>query len=98
MSDLNPTRRTDEPPARISLSALENDMLRAEIERLLQAVGLATTAVPDMQIDVKDPVGMMRRVVAENERLRAALRDIASGDHHFRSPEQRAQEALEGGQ
>ena len=63
----------------------EVDRLRAEIERLLQAVGLATTAVPDMQVDIENPVGMMQRVVAEFEkqraeieRLRAALKPFAA--------------------
>ena len=49
------------------------DLLREEVERLLQAIGLATTTVPDMQIDVRDPVGMMRRVVAEVEKLRVEV-------------------------
>lgn len=51
----------------------EVDRHRAENERLLQAVGLATTAVPHMQVDIENPVGMMQRVVAEVERLRAML-------------------------
>ena len=56
---------------------------RAENERLLQAVGLATTTVPDMQVDIEDPVGMMQRVVAEVERLREALRWYADQENHF---------------
>lgn len=56
----------------------EVDRQRAEIERLLQAVGLATTTVPDMQVDIEDPVGMMQRVVAEVERLRASLKPFAA--------------------
>jgi hypothetical protein len=51
----------------------ENERLRAEAVGFITAVGLATTAVPTMEINVSDPVGMMQRVVAENERLRAAL-------------------------
>lgn len=35
----------------------------------VQAVGLASTTV-DMEIDVSDPIGMMKRVVAEVDRLR----------------------------
>jgi hypothetical protein len=35
----------------------------------VQAVGLASTTV-DMEIDVSDPIGMMKQVVAEVDRLR----------------------------
>jgi len=49
----------------------EVDRQRAEIERLLQAIGLVTTTVPDMEIDIENPVGMAQRVVAEVDRLRA---------------------------
>jgi len=45
--------------------------LRSEVERLRVAVGLATTAVPTMEMDPDHPVEMMQRVVAEVERLRA---------------------------
>jgi len=51
----------------------ERNEARAEVERLRQAVGLATTAVGDMVIDVENPIGMMQRVVAEVERLKAEL-------------------------
>lgn len=44
-----------------------------ELSELRQAVGLASTIVPDMEIDVRDPVGMMQRVVAEVERLKKGL-------------------------
>lgn len=60
----------------IALSAEENKLLRAEIERLLQAIGLATTAVPDMVVDVTDPLGMMQRVVAEVDRQRAEIEKL----------------------
>ena len=53
----------------------EVGQLRAETERLLQAIGLATTAVPNMEIDVNDPIGMMQRVVAEVDRLRSDRRE-----------------------
>ena len=43
--------------------------LEAEIERLRQAFGLATTTVPDMEIDVADPVGMMQRVAFKVDRM-----------------------------
>jgi len=42
----------------------------AEVERWRQAVGLATTAVPDMVMDADHPIEMMHRVVAEVARLR----------------------------
>jgi hypothetical protein len=35
----------------------------------VQAVGLATTSI-DMEIDVSDPIGMMKQIVAEVDRLR----------------------------
>jgi hypothetical protein len=64
--------------------------LRAEIERLLQAIGLVTTTVPDMEIDIENPVGMAQRVVAEverlragNEKLREALSWYADQRNHF---------------
>lgn len=37
--------------------------LHGKIAELAEAVGLATTAVPTMEIDVGDPVGMMQQVV-----------------------------------
>lgn len=49
------------------------DVLEGEISTMTQAVGLATTAVPDMEIDVRDPIGMMHRVVATVTQLRADL-------------------------
>jgi hypothetical protein len=61
-----------------------NEKLRSAAVEFIAAVGLATTAVPTMEINASDPVGMMQRVVAEvqnlratNERLRAALYKIA---------------------
>lgn len=44
--------------------------LGARLADALQAIGLASTAVPDMVVDVNDPVGMMQRVVDEVGRLR----------------------------
>ncbi|MBU6223153.1 MAG: hypothetical protein KGR24_10465 [Planctomycetes bacterium] len=49
------------------------DEAQAEVEKLRQAVGLATTAVGDMVIDVENPIGMMQRVVAEVEKMRMQL-------------------------
>lgn len=58
----------------------ENEKLRAEIwrlraenERLLQAIGLVTTTVLNMEIDILNPVGMAQRVVAEFKKLRAEI-------------------------
>jgi hypothetical protein len=41
--------------------------------RWVEAVGLMTTALPEMEIEVEDPVGMAHQVVAEMARLRADL-------------------------
>lgn len=41
----------------------------AELAKFRQAVGLATTAVPDMVMNADDPIGMMHRVVAERDKL-----------------------------
>ena len=46
---------------------------KAKIDRLREAIGLATTAVPTMEMDVDDPIGMMHRVVNEIQRLREGL-------------------------
>lgn len=43
----------------------------------VQAVELATTAVPDMEITPYDPLGMMQRVVNEVENLRARLEEVS---------------------
>ena len=43
--------------------------LEAENAKLQQAIGLATTMKPDMEMDVEDPVGMMQKVVSENAKL-----------------------------
>lgn len=42
----------------------------------VQAVGLASTLVPDMEIDVKNPIGMMKAVVAKVTKLEKALEEI----------------------
>lgn len=54
----------------------ELDRLRAENSQLLQAVGIATTAVGSMEIDVSDPIGMMQTVVTETARLRARIAEL----------------------
>ena len=72
----------------------ENERLQEELSIMTQAVGLATTAVPDMEIDVTDPIGMMHKVVAEVARLReenaklvkelAAIREDIADEAAFR--------------
>jgi hypothetical protein len=52
--------------------------LKDEVERLQLAVGLATTAVPTMEMDSDHPVEMMQRVVAEVERLRAEVERLGA--------------------
>jgi hypothetical protein len=43
--------------------------------RLREAIGLATTAVPDMQMDPNDPISMMRQVVARIAALERAAQN-----------------------
>jgi hypothetical protein len=45
-------------------------LLQKELTQLREAIGLMTTAKPDMQVDVHDPVGMAQQVVTMVERLR----------------------------
>lgn len=40
-----------------------------DIGELWQAIGLATTAVPNMIIDTDNPIGMMQRVVDKVQKL-----------------------------
>lgn len=47
--------------------------MKGNLAVLQQAIGLATTAVPDMVVDADKPIGMMRRVVEEVDRLRTRL-------------------------
>lgn len=56
--------RRDCPPT------AEVEQMRAELTSLRHAVGLMTTAKPDMEVDVRDPVGMAQKVVAMVEELR----------------------------
>ncbi len=46
------------------------EQMTAERDKLLEAVGLASTALPRMEVDVDNPVDMMKQVVEEIERLR----------------------------
>jgi hypothetical protein len=41
-----------------------------QLSEFVRAVGLASTTVPDMEIDASNPFGMMKQVVAEVDRLR----------------------------
>jgi hypothetical protein len=47
--------------------------LEAELSKFIQAVGLASTLVPNMIIDVSDPIGMMQTVTNELSTLSAEL-------------------------
>lgn|SRR5512139_2540166 len=52
-----------------------------ETEKLtayIQAVGVASTAVPDMIVDVEDPIGMMQKVVATLAKCRIELKKTKS--------------------
>ncbi len=56
--------RKDCPPT------AEVEQMRLELASLRQAIGLMTTAKPDMQVDVRDPIGMAQQVVDVVSRLR----------------------------
>lgn len=45
--------------------------------QLRQAIGLMTTAKPDMDVDIENPVAMAREIVAQAERQRTALTVLA---------------------
>ena len=51
---------------------------RQEITRLREALGLATTLKPDMEININDPVGMMQEVhkYVTSALAKEATRDI----------------------
>ena len=49
-----------------------------ELSRLREAIGLATTALPSMEVDASDPVGMMRRVVDEHRAVVAERDQLAA--------------------
>ena len=75
----------------------------AEIDRLLQAIGMLTTLHPTMEIDILDPIGMAEQVVAhvtaEIERLRRLLQwylDWVAGEEadEILTWEKRVREAL----
>ena len=57
----------------------------AENARLREAIGLATTAVPTMEMDAADPVGMMQRVVAEIDTLREQVEALEAAHQRVRS-------------
>lgn len=50
--------------------------IEAELAKFRQAVGLATTAVPDMVMNADDPIGMMHRVVAQRDKLAERMRQL----------------------
>ena len=47
-----------------------------ELKHWIQAVGLASTIVPEMQIDPSDPIEMMQRVVARVEELKDYKKEL----------------------
>lgn len=49
---------------------VEVEQMRADLAQLREAIGLMTTAKPDMLVDVRDPIGMARQVVEMVERMR----------------------------
>lgn len=53
-------------------------------EKLLQAIGLMTTALPSMVVDAADPVGMARAVVSHVETLRRELGEARSENQAMR--------------
>ena len=56
----------------------EIDALRAQLSTMTQAVGLATTASPTMEMNAADPIGMMQTVCAEVNALREQLKQVES--------------------
>ena len=63
-------------PAAIATLWEENDRLRATLACWQEAFGLLTTLAPDLEIDIRDPLGMAqaieRHVLAERAALAAA--------------------------
>ena len=69
----------EELESRVRGLEAERDRLKEESEKFIMAVGLASTTVPSMEIDVEDPIGMMQKVCDEFDKLRArhaALVDV----------------------
>ena len=52
---------------------VENYELKEQLAKMTQAVGLASTALPHMEIDVDDPIGMMQQLVERVKELEEAL-------------------------
>jgi predicted glycosyltransferase len=50
-----------------------DEKLESEIATLREAIGLMTTAKPDMVMDVDDPIGMAHQVVKEADTLRSRI-------------------------
>lgn len=55
----------EQAEAALHLSQASLNKTEAELAKWQQAVGLASTAVSEMEIDTTDPIGMMERVVSE---------------------------------
>lgn len=47
-----------------------------DITKFRQAIGLMTTALPNMVMEPDDPISMAHKVVAEVERLRAIIASV----------------------
>lgn len=64
----------------------------SDLNEFVQAVGLASTSI-DMEIDIDNPIGMMRQVVTEVDRLRLSeelawglIANAFGGDWSLASP------------
>jgi hypothetical protein len=50
--------------------------LETTLEKYVQAVGLASTLVPDMEIDSENPIGMMKKLEAFVNKLKKGQRKL----------------------
>ncbi len=60
----------------------ELDAVRAELSAARQAIGLATTCVPDMEMDATHPIEMMQEVCQTMDGVRA---DLATSEADYRA-------------
>ena len=75
----------------------EVERLRTEGTKFIEAVGLMSTALPKMQVDVENPVGMAQLVVAKVERLRThrnALQELLACYRLGKHPSEKLLEKL----
>lgn len=73
----------------------ERDLLKEENERFLQAVGLASTIAPHMEINVNDPIGMMQIVCDAVGQLRNKLQVEAAENTVLMAENEKLCEELE---